>query len=270
MGAEHDRIKRNKRHKYQKNRYVEGYVPTDVPRTVEQRLGDIIISNPIIRPEVIRPIGLNYIQTVTPIATTSIGDLATNDVLDKAPTPGTNVLIAVNGRVVVPANGASDIGNAAAWIESPDGVVRKHGEAQIGDRIKWNGACAGIEIEPDDEFILVYEVNDGLENPPAGTNYIQEVTPLVTTADGDLASNDTLDKQPTAGTTVIIALNGRVIVPADGPGDTNNAAAWIESPGGVIRAHGAAQLGDFVKWNGTFAGTQIEADDELIYMYEID
>lgn len=159
VGAEHDRIKRNKRHKYQKNQYVQGYVPGEEIRDVQKVEGDIIISNPIVVEEVVRPRGINYIQRLVPLDTLADGDLASLNVLDKAPIPGTNLIIALNGRVVVPADGPGDVAVSAAWIESPTGIVRAHGAAQIGDLVKWNGSIAGVEVLSTDELILIYEVD---------------------------------------------------------------------------------------------------------------
>ena len=160
MGEEYNRILRNKRHRYQNNAYVEGYVPGQEIRIVEQTTGDIIISNPIINQQVIKPKGTNYIQRLIPVDTTVDGDSASLNVVDKSPIPSTNVLIALNGRVVVPADGPGDLSVAAAWFESPDGsTVRAHGAVQLGDILKWNGSCAGVEILSTDELILVYEID---------------------------------------------------------------------------------------------------------------
>lgn len=160
MGKEYDRIRRNKKHKYKNNEYVEGYVPGAEIRIVQETTADIIISNPIINEQVIRPRGTNYIQRLTPINTLVTGDPASLNVVDKAPIPTTNVLIALNGRVIVPADGPGDLTVAAAWFESPDGsVVRAHGAVQLGDKLKWNGPYSGIEVLDTDELILVYEVD---------------------------------------------------------------------------------------------------------------
>ena len=160
MGKEYDRIKKNKKHRYKNNEYVEGYVPGGEHRTVNTRTGDIIISNPIIIEEIIKPKGTNYIQRLIPVDTVADGDQASFSLVDKAPIPDTNVIIALNGRVVVPADGPGDILGAAAWFESPDGsIVRAHGAVQAGDKLIWNGSCAGTEIFSTDELIIIYEVD---------------------------------------------------------------------------------------------------------------
>lgn len=160
MGEEYDRIKRNKKHRYKNNEFVEGYVPGVEHRDVVSTIGDVIVSNPIIVETTIKPRGTNYIQRLTPIDTLADGDLATLNVVDQSPVTGTNVLIALNGRVVVPADGPGDVSNASAWFESPDGsVIRAHGAVQIGDKLKWNGSVAGIEILNTDELIIIYEVD---------------------------------------------------------------------------------------------------------------
>jgi hypothetical protein len=160
VGEEYNRIKRNKLHKYKNNQFVEGYVPGGEITKVEQTTGDIIISNPIITEQVIKPKGTNYIQRLIPVDTTADGDLASLNVVDKAPVTSTNVLIALNGRVIVPADGPSDLSVAGAWFESPDGtVIRAHGAVQLGDKLKWNGSCSGVEVFSTDELILLYEVD---------------------------------------------------------------------------------------------------------------
>lgn len=160
MGKEYDRIKRNKKHRYKKDGFVAGYVPGETIRPITQELGDIVISNPIVVEQVIRTKGTNYIQTLTPIDTTSDGDLATLDAIDKAPVPNTNVLIVLNGRLIIPADGPGGLSTAAAWFESTDGLtIRAFGTVQIGDKLKWNGSYSGIEILSTDELILIYEVD---------------------------------------------------------------------------------------------------------------
>jgi len=159
VGKEYDRIKRYKKHRYKSNEYVEGYVPGSATRPIRAVLGDIIISNPIITEQVIKAQGTNYIQRLTPIETTGDGQPATLDLVDKAPIPDTSVIIALNGRVVVPGDGPGDTSTAAAWFESPGGTVRAHGAVQAGDKLIWNGSCAGVEVLPTDELIIIYEVD---------------------------------------------------------------------------------------------------------------
>lgn len=160
MGKEYDRIKKYKKHKYKNNEYVEGYVPGSEYRKVREQIGDIIISNPIVTEHIIKAKGTNYIQRLTPIDTTGDGQPASLNLVDKAPIPNTNVIIALNGRVIVPADGPGEITTAAAWFESPDGsVVRAHRSVQVGDKLIWNGSCAGVEVLSTDELIIIYEVD---------------------------------------------------------------------------------------------------------------
>lgn len=161
MGKEYDRIKKNKQHKYTKNQYVEGYVPDGRIRDVAKTTGDIIISTPIVVEEIVRVSGTNYIQTLVSRDTTFVGDYASMSPINKSPIPKTNIIISLNGRVIVPADGVTQTTTSAAWFTSPDGlVVRKHGEVQLGDFLKWNSDGAGTEIYSSDELIIIYEVND--------------------------------------------------------------------------------------------------------------
>lgn len=264
MGEEHDRIKQNKRHRYQRNQYVTGYVPGDEIRDVEQIEGDIIISSPIIVQKVIRPRGVQVqvVQNMTPRVTASDGDFASDDQIFRVPIPGTYFIVILNGRVMQPAVVIADIATASCYFIDPTGTFRPQGEMELGDKLLWNGTAAGVEVEANDELAIVYEAL------PEGTKYIQSLAPMVTTADGDLLTADVIQKIPVAGTTVVLTHNGRVIIPADGPGEESVSAFYIESPTGQIRAYGQAQMGDVLRWNGSVAGTEIQLGDELLLVYE--
>lgn len=152
---------KNKKHKYKSNQFIEGYVPgDDLPRPVQEISGDIIISNPIVVQKNVKQSGTNYIQELVPIQTVNDGDLATLSTVSKSPVPHTNVIVALNGRVVVPADGPGDVFNSACYFESLDNVIRGVGEVRIGDFLKWNGSVAGIEVEPTDELVIIYEVEE--------------------------------------------------------------------------------------------------------------
>lgn len=153
--------KKNKKHRYKQNQYVEGYVPGDeTPRKVDEVTGDIIISNPIVVERVVKTSGTNFIQMLPPNPTSADGDLASLTGLSKQPIPNTNVIVVLNGRVVAPADGPGGIATSACWFESPLGVVRPIGGVMVGDLLRWNGSYAGVEIEAGDELILIYEVEE--------------------------------------------------------------------------------------------------------------
>lgn len=160
MGEEYDRIRRNKRHKYKSNEYIEGYVPGKQIREVVELEGDIVISNPIIVNQVVRPQGVQIIQNLQSQVTTTNGDFASDDQVYRIPTPGTYFIIILNGRVIQPAKDVSEISTAAAYFVSPEGALRPQGEIEIGDKLKWNGANAGVQIQADDELLIIYEVTE--------------------------------------------------------------------------------------------------------------
>lgn len=159
VGEGYNNLRKNKKHKYLQNRYVEGYVPGDEIRPVNKVTGDIIISNPIVVENVVRPKGVQFIQNLIPTATSADGDYASMDQISNPPMPGTYIVVVLNGRVMKPAVDAADTAEAGCYFVSSDGLtIRNQGEVQIGDRLKWIGTNSGTEIEIDDELLLIYEI----------------------------------------------------------------------------------------------------------------
>lgn len=103
-----------------------------------------------------------------------------------------------------------------------------------------------------------------------GLTQVQKITPLNTTADGDLASNDSFLGQPLAGSHVMVDVNGLLVVPANGPAEQLTAACYFTDPtGSIVRVQGEFQIGDKLHWNGTMAGIELQTTDNINVIYQI-
>lgn len=103
-----------------------------------------------------------------------------------------------------------------------------------------------------------------------GINKVQKITPLPTFVNGDLLTNDTFEFAPAAGSAAYITVNGRTTFPANGAAEVVNSAFYItDSTGAIVRTQGTYQVGDKFVWQGTIAGIEILADDEVKLIYEI-
>lgn len=103
-----------------------------------------------------------------------------------------------------------------------------------------------------------------------GINKVQILVPIATSANGDLFTSSTFELQPAAGSAAYITVNGRTTFPANGAAEVVNSAFYItDSTGTIIRTQGTYQVGDKFVWQGTVAGIEILADDEIKLIYEI-
>lgn len=258
---------KNKSHNYKQNRYTEGYVPGG-ERIVKEIAPDIVNSYPIIYNQIIRAKGVNQVQKIALLNTNTDGDLASNDTFWRQPLAGSHVFIHVNGLIVTPANGASEVATSGCYFTDPfNTIVRTQGTFQVGDKLHWNGTVAGIELTDDDHADIIYQIQ---VNTPDGINQIQKVTVLATVNDGDLVTNDTFQSQPMTGTNVFIDLNGVIVSPANGQTEVATSACYFtDAAGTTVRQQGTFQVGDKLHWNGAVAGIQLNTTDTVNIMYQV-
>jgi len=264
VGEEYDRLKKNKQHLYQKNRYVEGYTP-GTSRPVVRVDNSTVISYPIVVEQVVRSNGLQVIQGVSPLVTANDGDYASNDQIAYIPLPGTFFIVSLNGRILHPAKDAGSVATSACYFTSSDGTFRPQGQVQIGDKLRWVGSVAGVEIEADDELLIIYD----RVSQPVGTQFIQALDVSVTSNDGDYASTDGVSNQPLSGSFIIVTLNGVTMQLANNLSDLSFSACYFTGPNGAFRQQGQVQVGDRLRWVGSAAGLELNLTDELLLIYEI-
>lgn len=100
------------------------------------------------------------------------------------------------------------------------------------------------------------------------------LTALLTSTDGDLATNDTLTNTPTDGSYIAVFINGQEFEVGNG---LINKACYFSNDGGTngrgfdsSHPNGQVQTGDNLYWNGSIAGTQLLAGWRISYLYTID
>ena len=91
----------------------------------------------------------------------------------------------------------------------------------------------------------------------------RSMTANVTTLDGDLATDISVQEQPLAGTGIRIFVNGKTV--PNGP----DADDWcyFSPDGNYVRPQGGVREGDNLYWRGSVARMQLDADDELDYVF---
>lgn len=121
----------NKSSIYKQNRFVSGYVP--MMRAM--------------------------IQAIVPIATSTDGNIFTDDTFLFQPAAKSIVRLKINNVEYFPANGDTEVSMSAVYItNSTGGTVRTQGTYEVGDKLRWNGSVTGIEILSTDEVKLIYEI----------------------------------------------------------------------------------------------------------------
>lgn len=119
----------------------------------------------------------------------------------------------------------------------------------------------GSEVEPIIRPIIVSS---------SGQIRFQEIIALNTSGNAQTLSTDSFDVNPVTGSNCFLSVNGQVFYPADGASEVATKAFYIiSSDGSTVRTIGTYQAGDILKWNGTFAGFDIETSDILKLAYEI-
>lgn len=150
--------RKQKAFNYNQDRFVEGYVPAD-PRPVTVVSNDEVISFPIVVNQISYPIGINQVQKLSVLSTALDGDLISNDTFDGIPLAGTQIFLVVDGEVLVPADGASEVATSQFYVTDYTGaIIRTQGTFEVGDVFRWNGSVAGFQLEPDDTINVIYQI----------------------------------------------------------------------------------------------------------------
>lgn len=122
-------------------------------------------------------------------------------------------------------------------------------------------------------------VDDNITASTSGT--IQILTPddkfltaLITSIDGDLATNDFISNIPTDGSYIAVFVNGQEFEVGNG---VTNKACYFSNDGGTsgrgfdsTHINGQVQTGDLLYWNGSISGTQLLGGWRISYLYTID
>ena len=91
-----------------------------------------------------------------------------------------------------------------------------------------------------------------------------KIIPLVTSIDGDLATNEAIQYDPANG--ISVTINGIQIMIGDG---NKNEASYFSSDGGnTAKRFKQIKSGDKYYWNGSIAGYQLDGSDDLRFNYE--
>jgi hypothetical protein len=104
--------------------------------------------------------------------------------------------------------------------------------------------------------------------------HLANLTPLnkfmmaaVTTFDGDLATTIAIAATPPANGWIMVFINGVEV--RLGNGTKTGVACYFSGDGGVTaRATGQVVNGDFLYWNGSVAGYQLDLGDRIDFDYE--
>src|SRR3972149_849640 len=91
----------------QTNNFIEGYVGGKL-RKIKQIDGTFIVEEPIEKNFTINATAKLKIQDLSPLSTSSDGDLISSASFDTAPMSGSHVYLILNTAIIVAANGVSD------------------------------------------------------------------------------------------------------------------------------------------------------------------
>ncbi len=117
-----------------------------------------------------------------------------------------------------------------------------------------------------EETVIENVIND--DN--SGQFIVQDISPLITTSDGDLITNDTFNVAPMLGSTLFITVNGVSLYPANGESEMATAQFYVmDSTGVTVRSNGGYEVGDIFKFNGSIVEYELETDDVVKLNYEI-
>jgi hypothetical protein len=124
------------------------------------------------------------------------------------------------------------------------------------------------QVEPDIVISNPIVVNEVVN--VKGIIKVQLIIPLATHVNGDLITNQTFEFAPAPGSAAYITVNGRTTFPANGAAEVSSSAFYItDSTGAIVRTQGTYAIGDRFVWQGSIAGIEILADDEIKLIYEI-
>lgn len=90
----------------------------------------------------------------------------------------------------------------------------------------------------------------------------------VTAHDGDLACDIAIARKPAPGAFITVVVSSWTITDV-GNGTRVGCVCYFSGDGGLTaRAWGAVQVGDTVHWNGSIAGAELDAADEMSLIFE--
>jgi hypothetical protein len=112
----------------------------------------------IIYDRVSQPVGTQFIQALDVSVTNNDGDYASTDGVSNQPLSGSFIIVTLNGVTMQLANNLSDLSFSACYFTGPNGAFRQQGQVQVGDRLRWVGSAAGLELNLTDELLLIYEI----------------------------------------------------------------------------------------------------------------
>lgn len=107
-------------------------------------------------------------------------------------------------------------------------------------------------------------------NAAVPTTLNKEMNARVTTSDGQLATNIPILGTPSAHGYVIITVNGIETLAANGEAQRTTYPCYFSGDGGATaRASNAIVAGDFLYWNGSIAGLQLQVLDRINFNYDL-
>ena len=119
--------------------------------------------------------------------------------------------------------------------------------------------------------IDLFGTNSDLVQPQIMTPDDKFLTGLETITDGDLATNDTISNTPVDGCYVSVFINGQEFEVGNG---VTTKAAYFSDDGGTTAKNfsstgpnGQITTGDNIYWNGSVAGTQLQAGWRISLLY---
>lgn len=105
-------------------------------------------------------------------------------------------------------------------------------------------------------------------NPPALTAANKDMAASVTTVDGNLATATALTNTPASNAWPLVFVDG--VSYKIGNGTKIGVVCFFSADGGTTaKAAGNLSAGDFLYWNGSVAGFQLDGGDRIDFAYEV-
>ena len=184
----------------------------------------------------------------------------------------TNVAAAAFGNNVVGANSWTGIGMSAT-VGSPvltlnraaGGPIKISGSPVTGGYINTGGVVSSNSGRVPFLLLIESEGGGGVAETGVQTRADYNQAPSVTSSDGD-TTGLTITYTPFEDGAVIIKVNGLQINLGDGAKDE---AGYFSADGGTTaRSVASIAAGDTFYWMGSIAGYQLEADDDIDFVYD--
>lgn len=152
------------------------------------------------------------------------------------------------------------------------------GDVPVFNGSNWDFDLAIKDIDGTAGLVIVTYTDDTTKSIDILGSSVQIMTPddkfltsLLTSIDGDLATNNTISNTPIDGCYVSILVNGQDFEVGNG---VTTKAAYFSDDGGTTAknfessgSNGQVQSGDNIYWNGSVAGTHLQAGWRISLVY---